>query len=127
MDGSNLKGAFERCAKYAILCVRDLFGPEYTWKEKGELKDPNAKRRRIDPKNIVFDPMINLKRPDIENIQTAVIEQSPTPSQEGKSQSEIEVETKHEIIQTLSSFFLAEEDAVISNVDEFKSVSLCLM
>ena len=60
-DGSSKKGCFEKCAKYAVWCVRDKFAPEYIYKKKKGENDNDGKRRR-NLQALKFDPMINLRK-----------------------------------------------------------------
>ena len=60
-DGSSKKGCFEKCAKYAVWCVREKFAPGYIYKEKKDKKDNTGKRRR-NLQGLKFDPSINLKK-----------------------------------------------------------------
>ena len=60
-DGSSKKGCFEKCAKYAVWCVRDKFAPEYIYKEKKNENDNDGKRGR-NLQALKFDPMINLSK-----------------------------------------------------------------
>ena len=136
-DGSSKKGCFEKCAKYAIWCVRDKFAPEYIYKEKKSENHNDGKRRR-NLQSLQFDPKINLRknshkkeknvdcgtatRNDKEN-ENGTVQVSPSPSKKRISESEIEYKVKDMIVQTLRSYFLARPGYCIATVDEFKNVS----
>ena len=60
-DGNSKKGCFEKCAKYAVWCVREKFAPLYSYKGKKDKKDNTGKRRR-NLQGLKFDPSINLKK-----------------------------------------------------------------
>ena len=132
-DGSTKKGCFEKCAKYAVWCVRSKFGHEYIYKEKKDKSKSNAKRRR----NLVsldFDPMINLRKNRPEKKEKvsehdkqdagAVVEVSPSPGKKRLTQSEMEYNVKEMVVQSLRSYFLASPGSCISTVDEFKNVRI---
>ena len=135
-DGATKKGCFERCAKYAIWCVREKFAPEYIYKEKKDGNESSTKRRQ-NLQALKFDPMINLRKnqkinksvdraTDSQNEQeneNVIVEGSPIPSKKTLLESETEYKVKEMIVQTLKSFFLATPGSCISTVDEFKNVS----
>ena len=60
-DGSSKKGCFEKCAKYAVWCVRDKFAPEYIYKDRTSENHNDGKKRR-NLQSLQFDPMINLRK-----------------------------------------------------------------
>ena len=134
-DGSSKKGCFEKCAKYAVWCVRDKFAPEYIYKKKKGENDNDGKRRR-NLHTLKFDPMINLRknsRKKEKNVNNGhdtltkntngIVQVSPSPTKKRLTESEIEYNIKDMMVQTVSSFFLAQPEYCISTVDEFKNVS----
>ena len=132
-DGNSKKGCFERCAKYAVWCVREKFAPLYMYKEKKDKKDSTAKRRR-NLQGLKFDPSINLRKNQKKTIDPRTDPQSNkanpstttevTPVQNKKRRSETDIKNDFQdmIIQTLRSFFLASPGSCISSVDEFNNV-----
>ena len=135
-DGSTKKGCFERCAKYAVWCVRSKFAPEYIYKEHKDKNDSSGKRRR-NLQSLNFDPLINLRKNNIkkgkqigtvtlsqneEEVEGVPVQVSPSPAKKRLSEGEMKYHVMEECVQTLRSFFLACPEGCITTVDEFKGV-----
>ena len=136
-DGSSKKGCFEKCAKYAVLLVRNKFEPEYIYKEKKNENNNDGKRRR-NLQLLQFDPMINLRNNspkkdknvdggsathNEKDNENTTVEVSPSPSKKRLSESEMEYKVKDMMVQTVGSYFLAKPGYYIATVNEFKNVS----
>ena len=135
--GSSKKGCFEKCTKYAVLCVRNKFAPEYIYKDKKNENHNDGKRRR-NLQLLQFDPMINLRNNspkkdknvhggsathNEKHNENTTVEVSPSPNKKRLSESEMEYKVKDRMVQTVRSYFLAKPGYCIANVDEFKNVS----
>ena len=135
-DGSTKKGCFEKCAKYAVWCVRSKFAPEYIYKEHKDKKISYGKRRR-NLQSLQFDPMINLRKNNAKKkkkicsvtdsqsekeSESGLVEVTPSPAKKRNSENEIKYRVMDECVQTLRSFFLVCPENCITSVEEFKDV-----
>ena len=135
-DGNSKKGCFEKCAKYAVWCVREKFAPEYSYKKKKDMDNTGKRRRNLQV--LKFDPSINLRKKkkmkqiidgktmvSPSNKASAIAIAEVTPIQNKKkmrTETEIRNDFQETIVQTLNSFFLASPGSCISSVDEFNKV-----
>ena len=135
-DGSTRKGCFERCAKYAVWCVRSKFAPEYIYKEHKDKNDSDGKRRR-NLQSLKFDPMINLRKNNVKKkkkigsvtdsqsdnvIESGPAEVSPSPAKKRLSERKIKYQIMEKCVLSLNSYFLASKVHCITSVEEFVEV-----